>query len=168
MFLVTPVIGYCGCHAWYIIVLHWVRYIASKMLCCTLLLRHTIQVIRNDIQKMCTNFSNHTLRFTIHLWLTIRFSTTYEKVYGVKILWLSISKANVFWRLNHLQASWFISSWLNHSKQSGRSPKVVALFSATNFSRYIIELLQLHDAIQIQWNYTWIHYNIAIRRHLMI
>ena len=31
--------------------------------------------------------------------------------------------------------------------QSGRSPKVVALSSATNFSSYIIELLQLHDTI---------------------
>ena len=29
----------------------------------------------------------------------------------------------------------------------GRSPKVVALFSATNFSSYIIELLELHDTI---------------------
>ena len=37
--------------------------------------------------------------------------------------------------------------------QSGRSPKVVALFSATNFSSNIIELLQLHDIIQIKWNY---------------
>ena len=53
-------------------------------------------------------------------------------------------------------------------QQSGRSPKVVALFSATNFSNYIIELLQLQDAIQIQWNYAWIHYNIAKRSHLMI
>ena len=52
--------------------------------------------------------------------------------------------------------------------QSGRSPKVVALFSATNFSSYIIELLQLHDKIQIKWNYARIHDNIAIRRHLMI
>ena len=31
--------------------------------------------------------------------------------------------------------------------QSGRSPKVVALFSATNFSSYIVELLQIHDSI---------------------
>ena len=54
------------------------------------------------------------------------------------------------------------------TEQSGRSPKVVALFSATNFSSYIIELLQLHDTIQIEWNYAWIHYNIAIRSHLMI
>ena len=53
-------------------------------------------------------------------------------------------------------------------QQSGRSPKVVALFSATNFSSYIIDLLQLRDAIQIKWKYTWIHYNIAIRSHLMI
>ena len=53
-------------------------------------------------------------------------------------------------------------------KQSGRSPKVVALSSATNFSSYIIELLQLHDTIQIQWNYAWIHYYIAKRSHLMI
>ena len=35
-------------------------------------------------------------------------------------------------------------------EQSGRSPKVVALFSATNFSSYIIELLQLHVTIQIK------------------
>ena len=34
--------------------------------------------------------------------------------------------------------------------QSGRSPKVVALFSATNFSSNIIEMLQLHDTIQIK------------------
>ena len=52
--------------------------------------------------------------------------------------------------------------------QSGRSPEVVALFSATNFSSFIMELLQLHDAIQIKWNYAWIHYNIAIRIHLII
>ena len=38
-------------------------------------------------------------------------------------------------------------------QQSGRSPKVVALFSATNFSSNIIELFQLHDTIQIKWNY---------------
>ena len=41
--------------------------------------------------------------------------------------------------------SYFITTY-----QSGRSPKVVALFSATNFSSYIIELLQLHDTIQIE------------------
>ena len=52
--------------------------------------------------------------------------------------------------------------------QSGISPKVVALFSATNFSSYIIELLQLHGTIQIEWNYARIHNNIAIRSHLMI
>ena len=43
------------------------------------------------------------------------------------------------------------------------------IFSATNFSSYIIELLQLQDAIQIQLSYAWIHYNIAAKRsHLMI
>ena len=53
--------------------------------------------------------------------------------------------------------------------QSGRSPKVVAHFSATNLSSFIIELLQLHDAIKIKWNYAWIHQkNISIRSHLMI
>ena len=53
--------------------------------------------------------------------------------------------------------------------QSGRSPEVVALFSATKqFSSNIIELLQLHDTIQIQWNYAWIHYNITKRSHLII
>ena len=52
--------------------------------------------------------------------------------------------------------------------QSGRLPKVVALFSATNISSYIIELLQLHDTIQIKWNYARIHYIRTIRSHLMI
>ena len=43
------------------------------------------------------------------------------------------------------------------------------IFSATNFSSYIIELLQLQDVIQIQWSYAWIHYNMAAKRsHLMI
>ena len=54
------------------------------------------------------------------------------------------------------------------TNQSGRSPKVVTLFSAANFSSYIIELLQLHDTIQFKWNYACVHYNIAIRSHLMI
>ena len=35
------------------------------------------------------------------------------------------------------------------AQHSGKSPKAVALFSATNFSSYIIELLQMHDTIQI-------------------
>ena len=46
-----------------------------------------------------------------------------------------------------------IQAWKNIHKyvyQLGRSPKVVALFSATNFSSNIIELLQLHDTIQIR------------------
>ena len=60
-------------------------------------------------------------------------------------------------------------AWFNSTtEQSDRSPKIVAFFSATNFSSYIIELLQLQDAIQIKWNYAWIHYNIAKRSHLMI
>ena len=44
-----------------------------------------------------------------------------------------------------------IVSQHNHgtNDQSGRSPKVVAHFSATNFSSNIIELLQLHAKIQI-------------------
>ena len=37
-----------------------------------------------------------------------------------------------------------------HVNQLGISAKVVALFSAINFSSYIIELLQLHDTIQIK------------------
>ena len=37
-------------------------------------------------------------------------------------------------------------------KQSGRSPKVVALFFVANFSSYIMELFQMHDTIQIKWN----------------
>ena len=40
--------------------------------------------------------------------------------------------------------------------QSGRSPKVVALFSATYFSSNFIELLQLHDTIEIKWSYLMI------------
>ena len=35
------------------------------------------------------------------------------------------------------------------TQQSGRSLKVVAFFPATNFSSYIIELLQQQDEIQI-------------------
>ena len=35
------------------------------------------------------------------------------------------------------------------TKQLGRSPKVVAVFSATNFSSYIIDLLKLHDTIKL-------------------
>ena len=58
--------------------------------------------------------------------------------------------------------------YMVEDEQSGRSPKVVALFSATNFSSYIIELFQLHDTNQIKCNHAWIHYNIAIRSHLMI
>ena len=57
---------------------------------------------------------------------------------------------------------------MGNTPQSGRSPKVVALFSATNFGSYIIELLQLDDTIQIKLNFAWIYYNIAIRSHLMI
>ena len=49
-----------------------------------------------------------------------------------------------------------------------KSPKIVALFSATNFSSYIIKLLKLHDAIQIKWSYAEIHHKIAITSHLMI
>ena len=55
-----------------------------------------------------------------------------------------------------------------YTKQSGRSPKVVAFFSVTNYSYNILELRQLHDAIKIKCNYVWIHYDIAIRSHLMI
>ena len=53
-------------------------------------------------------------------------------------------------------------------KKLNRSPKVVALFSATNFSSFIIELLQMHDTIQIKRKYAVIHYDIAERSHLMI
>ena len=63
--------------------------------------------------------------------------------------------------------SWHHTAF-HSAEQSGRSPKVVALLSAINFSSYIMKLLQLQDKIQIKWNYAWIHYNIDIRRHLMI
>ena len=54
-------------------------------------------------------------------------------------------------------------------EQSCRSQKVVAIFSATNFSSHVIELLPLHDTIQIKLNYAWINHNRAIRwwRHQM-
>ena len=42
--------------------------------------------------------------------------------------------------------------------QSGRSPTVEALFSATNFNSYIIELLQLHITIQMKWNHAQTHH----------
>ena len=57
---------------------------------------------------------------------------------------------------------------LCYADQSGRSPEVVAPFSATNFSSFIIKSLQLHDATQIKYNYAWIHYDKAIRSRLMI
>ena len=57
--------------------------------------------------------------------------------------------------------------WHPHN-QSGSSTEVVTLFSATNFISYIIELLQLHHTIQIEWYYAWISYKIAIRSHLLI
>ena len=69
-------------------------------------------------------------------------------------------------RLNVLTSRFRYFSQTIH--QSSRSPKVVVFFSATNFSSYIIELLQLHDSIQIKCNYAWIHYNIAIRSQLII
>ena len=31
-----------------------------------------------------------------------------------------------------------------------------------------MELIQLYDTIQIEWNYALIHNNIAIKSHLMI
>ena len=49
--------------------------------------------------------------------------------------------------LMQIAIGWFP---LPHVYQTGRSPKVVALFSATNFSSYNIELSQLHDAIKIK------------------
>ena len=66
----------------------------------------------------------------------------------------------------HHEQPWIASK--ESPNQSGRSPRVVSLFSATNFSSYIIELLQLHDTIQIQWNYAWTQYTIANWSHLMI
>ena len=49
---------------------------------------------------------------------------------------------------SHILAKYIF--YIVSNKQSGRSPKVVALFPATNFSSYIIELFQLHDTIQIK------------------
>ena len=48
-------------------------------------------------------------------------------------------------------ARWCSSYVILHHNQSGRSPKVVALFSSTtNISSNIVWLLQLHDTIQIE------------------
>ena len=61
------------------------------------------------------------------------------------------------WTSNNWTLLWFVDAAIDNDDdnyQSGRSPKEVALFSATNLSSYIIELLQLHDIIQIKWNYT--------------
>ena len=44
------------------------------------------------------------------------------------------------------------------------APKLVALFSATNLSSYILQLHQLHYTIQIKWNYDWTHFNRVIIR----
>ena len=56
------------------------------------------------------------------------------------------------------------TSYLNSQVDS----KNHSTISATNYGSYIIELLQLHDNIQIIWNYAWMHYRIAIRSNLMI
>ena len=89
-----------------------------------------------------------------------------------QVVWFAVGSKNLARNEPATQKSdWsssYVASLLKYHVQSGRSPKVVALFSATNFNSYIIELLQLQDAIQIQWNYAWIHNNIAKRSHLMI
>ena len=91
----------------------------------------------------------------------IAFSDSWEKLQmqPIDLFWSTWPDKITF--LCHIPAH-------SHTYQSGRSPKVIALFSATNFSSYITELFQLHDTIQIKWNYARIHYNIAKRSHLMI
>ena len=57
---------------------------------------------------------------------------------------------------------------LNKERDISTHIKQLSFFSATNFSSFIIELCQLHDKIQIKWNYEWINYNIAIGSHSII
>ena len=81
---------------------------------------------------------------------------------------MMINGSNWPYTLHSVNSLW-PSGVLHHDDiPAGRSPKVIALFSATNCSSYIIELLQLHDTIPIKWKYAWIHYNLAIRSHLVI
>ena len=80
----------------------------------------------------------------------------------------AIPLKSICWHLPELLALMPAAGFSSPANQSGRSPKVVAHFSATNLSSFIIELLQLHDAIKIKWNYAWILENISIRSHLMI
>ena len=69
----------------------------------------------------------------------------------IKIQTLSFKKMHLKLKISSGNGSHFATLLCIH--QPGRSPKVVALFSATNFSSYIIELLQLYDTIQIKWSY---------------
>ena len=55
--------------------------------------------------------------------------------------------------------------------QSGRSPKVVALFLLQTLVAIWYDFFQLHDTIKMKSNHTEINYNhnnIAIRNHIMI
>ena len=44
----------------------------------------------------------------------------------------------------------FLNLCVCDDEQSGRSQKISSTFCATNFSSYILELLQQHDTIQIE------------------
>ena len=65
-----------------------------------------------------------------------------------------------------------IESYLNFGDNPSLSVRYItkssSTFSATSFISYIKAFFQLHDTIEIKWNYAWIHYNIALRGHLMI
>ena len=108
----------------------------------------------------------HIIRCSVYL---SRYCYCFSKLYNKLQRMLFLECADRLWQVEIciIVSRW---RWFNsvYFYQSGRSPKVVALFSATNFSSYFIELLKLHDTILIKWNYACIHYNIAIKSHLMI
>ena len=59
----------------------------------------------------------------------------------------------------------------DNSNQSGRSPKVVALFLLQTLVAIWYDFFQLHDTIKMKPNHTGINYNhnsIAIRSHIMM
>ena len=90
----------------------------------------------------------------------------------VSFLGLSIPiLTHIWWYSKTTTGLKYTTGELGDTKLSGTSPKVVALFSATNISSNKKWLFQLLDANQMKSKYTWTNYNrdnIALRSRTMI
>ena len=79
--------------------------------------------------------------------------TRYRAHYDVIVLDGEAS-SNAYNKLDYISSNMDAQSANIQPHQSGRSPKVVALFLLQNIIRNIIWLLQLYDTIQMKSNYT--------------